>query len=137
MPAGCHNNRFVENTDGWTNANPLVSKAGGPSFYHLADGAIQISLADDASVQLEKLFDLGKSGIIRVTEINFDSVAGEVWIRGGNNGVNIISDPAVILSVTDVDGKLCFLPDGDGTYTMKNRLGAATSFAMSFMGKAT
>lgn len=103
-------------------------------------GMINISsVADDASVAIESLFPQGVHGILTIFDRGGALVAGQVYIQGGGDTAVILSDSSggSKLSITDVDGKLCILPDEDGTYSLKNRLGVTGSFNLQFFGAGT
>lgn len=99
-----------------------------------------VSLTDDQTVALETLVPTGASsnthGILWVFDSSAASVVASVYIKGGTNTVSEIFDPLTKCAQTDSDTYLCIYADGDGTYTMKNRLGATTVFILMFMGSS-
>jgi len=90
------------------------------------------TMADDASIALET-YITSNSGILFVIASE-NLAAGSFFIQGGGNAVTIINDSKTNLSITDVDGKVCVIPDGDSTYTLKNRLGGAYQIRFMFFG---
>lgn len=90
----------------------------------------QVTLADDASVALETLLDSSAGVIILATS----EVYGIVGLNGNNDTVGEISDPFAVIATADTDTNICFIPDGDGTYTLKNRRGAEYAFTLLFIG---
>jgi hypothetical protein len=101
------------------------------SGYFGAMNIISVELLDDESVQLETKLS-GNHGLLDI--ISTTSEMGTVAMRGDDDIVNIISDPLSNLSTTDVDGKICVIPDLDSTYTLKNRLGATRVFHLFYRG---
>lgn len=93
-----------------------------------------LDLADDESVPAETYF--GRSGFLEIY-----STSGATYcsftIHGGLNSVTKVTDTATSCDTADTDVKLDVISDGDGTYTIKNRLGAAATFAVRFMGFET
>jgi len=60
---------------------------------------------------------------------------GAFLIQSARNSVAIGFDALSSMSVTDVDNKICCMPDGDSTYTLKNTLGSVRTFTLIFMGQ--
>ena len=92
---------------------------------------ITVTLADDATVALETLIQ--SHGILIVMTPESTGKGGIFYISGGNNTATVPVNFGNAV-VTDTDGKICVLADGDGTYTLKNRLGSSFEFALLYLG---
>lgn len=94
---------------------------------------ISVTINDEASIALEDYIS-SMTGILWTVETTQASAVGSFFLRGGVDSVTKINDPLDVLDVADTDGKLCCLADGDGTYTLKNRLGGDYNFYLTFLG---
>lgn len=92
------------------------------------------AISDEASVSLESVVDGGTEGVLRI--YTSAQEYGEFQIRGSSNAVVEIQDPQSVFVTTDTDTNYCVLSDGDGTYSLKNRIGASRSFTLVFEGRA-
>jgi hypothetical protein len=106
------------------------------AIYHTSDffRMCSVTLADEASVALESSALGNGRNTVLIDITSSHGAAGIVYTQGGANTVFEIADPINKILLTDTDGSLCFLADGDGTYTMKNRLGAEHTFYLLIRG---
>ena len=77
------------------------------------------------SAYLSTIFPLGSSnycGYLTVMD-TVGSTCGKFWLRATSNSCSIKdNDAGGYLAVTDTDGYLCLLGNGDGTFRLRNRL---------------
>jgi len=93
----------------------------------------QITLTDDASIALETVIPSTIGILFLLTDDG--NCAGAVFIRGGINAVTELLDAQTNIAQADIDTELCIISDGDGTYTLKNRLGMSRDITLMFLGK--
>jgi hypothetical protein len=95
----------------------------------------EVVLADDASVSVGTL--LGAStrtfGDISITTVSGANGCIQARLNGGSNVVSLLSGYSHDNS--DTDGKLCVIAAGSGAYTIKNRLGASSTFQVVYTGR--
>ncbi len=91
-----------------------------------------VSLADDGAQAVELLVN-GSHGMIIVTTAEAVGKGGIAYMTGGGASVAVATNFGDFVA-TDTDTKLCIFSDGDGTYTLKNRLGGAQVLNVLYMG---
>ncbi len=94
----------------------------------------EVTLANNATVALETLIG-GSNGTLWITSTSDGTVFGAVAIRGGIAAVVEMLDPLTTISTSDAGVQICVLSDGDGTYTLKNRLGSTNTITLAFFGQ--
>lgn len=92
-----------------------------------------ISLADDGTYAMETNF--GSKGIVKIVGMTTNTGYCVFSISGAGNSVGELEDPFTACSDADTDGFIDMIADGDGTYTLKNRQGAAREFAVEYIGQ--
>lgn len=90
-----------------------------------------VNLLDDGTYAIETHF--GARGILTI-QSNVTTFGCIVQIQGASNAVVEIADPGDSCRTADTDAFIDVIADGDGTYTLKNRLGSAAIFAIQFVG---
>lgn len=91
-----------------------------------------VFLIDGDSVSLETL-GIGNNGWL-ITHCSDGVTFGLHVVQAGYNSVYEVLDPNARIATSDTAGKLCIIPDGDSTYTLKNRLGGEAFFSLYYMG---
>ena len=102
-----------------------------------AFGSFAIPLADDESAMLALPVDYGH---VLVAELS-NASHGMAWVRGssavkyvGGAGFDVVVN-TVLNGTTGVDGKLT-ISTSAGNFYVENRLGAAITLSITFMGMA-
>ncbi len=92
---------------------------------------VSYSLGDDESVALET--NLGASGIL--TLVGSGNSGFCIYaIRGAENTSSELADGGGKCVNTDTDGSIAIFPDGDSTYTLRNRTGSAIIISAQWVG---
>lgn len=92
------------------------------------------SISDDGSVALEAMVDLTSSAGGFVSVHTHSGLSVLFYIRAAANSVGIVSNPFSVGAVTDTDTKICLISDGDGTFTLKMRVGSTVGTMVFFWG---
>jgi hypothetical protein len=94
----------------------------------------ELTIADGASVNLTSYCGGGSYGILDVATGTL-ATCGSVFLKGGFNTVQELTDASSTLSITDTAGQLCFLSAGSGQFNVKNRLGGPAIITFRFVGQ--
>ena len=106
---------------------PLEVKTAGAIYHKFGES---VALADDASLTLETSF--GSTGMYEIVCMNALAY-GKFLVTGAGNTATLL-DTGLLADDADTDTKLCVIADGDGTYSLKNRLGSSLNFAIRYVG---
>lgn len=93
-----------------------------------------VALADDATLALETSF--GSTGYLEVVAAN-GLAYGQFMLcaaAGAGAGTATLLDTGLLSDDADTDTKVCVFTDGDGTFTLKNRLGSSQNFLLTYKG---
>jgi hypothetical protein len=117
---------------------PSTSYLSGPHRVQPAPGyfsyTVQTTIANGATVALETLFGVNLTSGILTIYVTDALTAAVCAVRAGYNSVVELSDPLNGLETTDTGARICVLADGDATYSIKNRSGAAQAIVMHMIG---
>ena len=96
----------------------------------------EVSLDDDANVALETILP-GQQGYLWIIDVSTNAykVAGSVYLEGDDNTARSVLDTTgrISISASPSEGQLGVQADGDGTYTMYNKILDKT-FALMWLG---
>ena len=112
-----------------------AARAGGAVSSNAFTTLTCASIADDATISLESYIS-GNHGLLDIVVLGGGgtAAAGTVLIQSGFQAVTIVNNPNTWIATTDTDAKICVFSDGDGTYSIKNRLGAEYKFMLFYRG---
>lgn len=92
------------------------------------------ALADDATLALETTF--GSTGYLEVVAGN-GLAYGQFTLcaaASAGAGTAVLIDTGLLADDADTDTKISVFTDGDGTFTLKNRLGSSQNFLVTYKG---
>lgn len=93
-----------------------------------------VAMADDAVIALETL--CGATGSLEVVAGN-GLAYGQFMLcaaAGAGAGTATLIDTGLLADDADTDTKVCVYTDGDGTFSIKNRLGSSQNFILTYKG---
>ena len=107
-----------------------ITTAGSLRVIHMES----VAIADDAVVALESL--VGATGSLEVVAAN-GLAYGQFMLcaaAGAGAGTATLIDTGLLADDADTDTKVCVYTDGDGTFSIKNRLGSSQNFILTYKG---
>ena len=112
---------------GTTNPTTNLHVSSGTANFKMAT----IDLVDDGTYAMET--DFGSQGMVIMASDSVGRSCG--WmLGGGGNSVTAHFDGASVCAEADTDGFFAMFADGDGTYTLRNRIGASQGMAIFYIG---